>query len=377
MICHALSILTGDLLFPKQKWRSRWESGNRAGMGWGTEERREGKLQWGCKINKFILRKKAVKTQIGRFKRAPDSVRPWNALQRCGPGCLLPSRVTSPAVVTPLETAAYLSSRNHHTVRTSAAFLCTAFYFSIYKTVYMKLKCMNLPEAGLSSQHWELCVSPHKTPVHLSAPHRAPLCEYTAICLSIFLLMDFCCFPGFPCVKLIWMEKDNVMCLPRNVSKGWPQRQESDSRAVEHTLSYCCRNWVETLGTQQINMDPTVTLPLGPWSNSFLNFWTVQTLCVFLLMSWRTFSYVYSKSCFIFWQCFYLWFFLTSLICGLDSDPVPATGRTDTSPQGPVCRMDTGVNACRRSSLGAEAGGLLESRRLRPAQASQHYPVFF
>lgn len=70
-------------------------------------------------------------------------------------------------------------------------------------------------------------------------------------------------------------------------------------------------------------------------------------------------------------------FFLTSLICGLDSDPVPATGRADTSPQGPVCRMDTGINACKRSSLGAEAGGLLESRRLRPAQASQHYPVFF
>lgn len=97
---------------------------------------------------------------------------------------------------------------------------------------------------------------------------------------SHFPLDGFCCFPGFLCVKLIWMEKDNVMCLPPNISKGWPQRQESDSQAVGHILSYCSRNWVETLGIQQINIDPTVTLPLKPWSSSFLNFWTVQTSCL-------------------------------------------------------------------------------------------------
>lgn len=121
----------------------------------------------------------------------------------------------------------------------SAAFLCTAFYFSIYKTVYMKLKCMNLPEAGVPSQHWELCVSLHKTPVHLSAPRGTLLCEYTAICLSIFLVMDFCCFPGFPYVKLIWTEKSNVTCILSYMSKGWLQRQEWDSMAMGHTFPRC------------------------------------------------------------------------------------------------------------------------------------------
>lgn len=161
---------------------------------------------------------KAVETQRVGFKRAPDSKHEMPCKDVAPGACCCPW-VISPVVVTPLENTAYLNPCTHHTVFMSTAFLCAAFYFSIYKTVYMKLKCMNLPEAGLSSQHWELCVSLHKTQVHLSAPHRALLCEYTAICLSIFPLMDLCCFPGFPYVKLIWTEEANAMCVSPYVSK--------------------------------------------------------------------------------------------------------------------------------------------------------------
>lgn len=70
-------------------------------------------------------------------------------------------------------------------------------------------------------------------------------------------------------------------------------------------------------------------------------------------------------------------FFLTSLICGLDLDPIPATGSADTSPQGPACRMHTEVHACRPSSLRAEAGGFLESRSLRPAKHHSNILYFF
>lgn len=92
-----------------------------------------------------------MKTQITGFKK----VRTQN--MKCPQGHGAAPRAAVPGSH-PLHGDSFrnhslLESLHASYVLMSAAFLYTAFYFSIYKTVYMKLKCMNLPKAGVPSQH--------------------------------------------------------------------------------------------------------------------------------------------------------------------------------------------------------------------------------
>jgi hypothetical protein len=85
------------------------------------------------------------------------------------------------------------------------AFVYMVFYFSIYKTVYMKLKCMNLPATSLFSQgyvseNYMYCCT---KPQFICFLCIAFYCRMYDNLLIHFLLDGFLLFWMFSYVKLI------------------------------------------------------------------------------------------------------------------------------------------------------------------------------